>query len=300
MSASVDLNKVLDVLINEGEEQADALVKQWMLDKARFIVSEQLQEDDSVLEGGDQTQDIENDQDAIESEEFYGEGDDEQGEEPVEVADDDAALDGGIEADQPVELEDKVDDLKSELARLKSQFNALLGVEEPEHDMDFNDDGEIGEPAAEGGEGETEEGDVEESIQVDEDFVDLDESFRLEPVADPNLSGAKEIGADGAAVHLNDKSPIPQKKGEARVGGKAVEINAEEHKGYAREAAPEVAKAPLLKNQVKNAKSDLEGVSKEGDKSAMLNKNDGFGKDSPKSPIGAGATDLRGSDLKRK
>lgn len=272
-----------------------------MLEMAKAEVSKLIQEDDSVLEGDDQTQDIEDDQNAIESEEFYSEAEgDEDGVEP-EVAIDGAEGDeaeAGLADGESVDLGDKVEDLQAELARLKAEFDALIGVEEPEHDMDLNGDGEIGAPEA----GEEGEAEVEESIEVveEDDFAALDESFQLEPVADPNLSGGKEIGADGASVSLNDKSPIPQKKGEARVGGKPVVIDAEEHKGYAREAAPQVQKAPLLKNQVKNAKADLEGVSKEGDKSAMLNKKDGFGSDSPKSPIGAGATDLRGSDLKRK
>lgn len=319
----VDLQKVLEMLINEEQEQATGLLHQWFVEQSKAVHESIMQEDDGVLEGDDQTQEIEDDQDAIKSEEYYSEaeGDDEDAEDAdveadadVEVDADDADVDAGLDADVDVaddEVQDQIEDLQADLARLKAEFNALMGVEEKEHDADIDGDGDIADVDA----GEEEEAEVakegltleaeeveesEEAIEEGDEFADLDESFKLEPVADPNLSGGKEIGKAGASVSVNDKSPIPQKKGEARVGGAAVEIKAKEHKGYAREAAPEVKKSPLLKNQVKNAAADLEGVSKEGDKSAVLNKKDGFGSDSPKSPIGAGATDLRGSDLKRK
>lgn len=320
----VDLQKVLEMLINEEQDQATGLLHQWFVEQSKAVHESIMQEDDGVLEGDDQTQDIEDDQDAIKSEEYYSEaeGDDEEAEAADVEADADAEADAvdvdldagldGAEVEDGADVQDQIEDLQADLARLKAEFNALMGVEEKEHDADIDGDGEIAgadvdaeeeeaEVAEEGLTLEAEEvEESEEAVLEDDDFADLEESFKLEPVADPNLSGGKEIGKAGAAVSVNDTSPIPQKKGEARVGGAAVEIKAKEHKGYAREAAPEVKKSPLLKNQVKNAKADLEGVSKEGDKSAVLNKKDGFGSDSPKSPIGAGATDLRGSDLKRK
>jgi hypothetical protein len=141
------------------------------------------------------------------------------------------------------------------------------------------------------------DGHVDES---EDDFADLEESWTLEPVADPKLNGGKEIGAAGAKVSLNDKSPLPEHDADARVGGNAVEIKSDHHTGYEREAAPSVNARPLLKNQVKKSTDNRTKVSKEGDKSAQLNSNAGFGSDSPKSPIGGGTTDLRGSDFKRK
>jgi hypothetical protein len=141
------------------------------------------------------------------------------------------------------------------------------------------------------------DGHVDES---EDDFADLEESWTLEPVADPKLNGGKEIGAAGAKVSLNDKSPLPEHDADARVGGNAVEIKSDHHTGYEREAAPSVNARPLLKNQVKKSTDNRTKVSKEGDKSAQLNSNAGFGSDSPKSPIGGGTTDLRGSNFKRK
>jgi hypothetical protein len=133
----------------------------------------------------------------------------------------------------------------------------------------------------------------------DLDFLDLEEDYKLENVSTAGLSGTKEIGS-GGSLKVNNDSPIPQRKPDQRVGGSAVQIKSgSTPKGYDRETPPKVA-APLVKSP-KNEKQDLKAVPKDGNSSATLNKKgDGFGSDSPKSPIGAGATDLRGSTLKRK
>lgn len=265
------------------------------------------------------------DSDVIDGEEEVA-GDEVEGDIDGEEAADDIAAELGADDEAGEEaVEDKVEDLEAQLADLKAEFEKLMGGEE-EAAGEFGDDeagdefggdevvADLDEPAEESFAFESEEvsedeeaveeseevSEDEEVVSEDEDFDDLTESFELEAVADPNLSGDKEVGDDGDKIAVNDVSPIPQKKGADRVGGKPVEIKAKEHKGYEREASPEVKSKPLLKNQVKNAKADLTSVSKEGDKSAVLNKKDGFGSDSPKSPIGAGAADLRGSDFKRK
>ena len=311
----VDLNKVLEMLINEEQEQAEGLLHQWFVEQSKSVHESLMQEDDAVLEA-DLSQEIEDDKNEIDAEHHFSEaGEDE---EPVVDAEVEAPAADDLDAlpaeEAPQAPEDRVEDLEARLEFLKSEFAKItqaVDLDQPvpaegEDDMAPAPaaDGDLGDLDAEPVDGDDFEEPKQESLafeaeEVDE-FADLEESFKLEPVKDPALNGGKEIGAAGASLSVNDKSPIPQKKGEARVGGAAVEIKATEHKGYAREAAPEVKARPLLKNQVKHAADDQEGVSKEGDKSAMLNKKDGFGSDSPKSPIGAGAADLRGSDLKRK
>lgn len=311
----VDLNKVLEMLINEEQEQATGLLHQWFVEKSKSVHESLMQDDDAVLEG-DLAQEIEDDKNEIEAEEHFSEAEGEEGEE--EVADVDAApVDmeaPAAEVEPEASPEEQVEDLEARLEFLKAEFAKITQIADLDQPLDADagaegeaeievaddDMADLDAPAADADlEEPKEESLAFEAEEVDE-FADLEESFKLEPVKDPALNGGKEIGAAGASLSVNDKSPIPQKKGEARVGGAAVEIKAKEHKGFEREAAPEVKARPLLKNQVKKAADDLEAVSKEGDKSAKLNSKDGFGSDSPKSPIGAGAADLRGSDLKRK
>lgn len=368
---TVDLNKVLEMLINEEHTEATGLLHEWFVETSKKVHEDIMAEDNSL------SQDIEDDQEAIESEEFYSEaeGDDEVAADAEEVAADDAEgdmdlepgaeIEGPAEVDAEVSLGDTIEDLEAVMARLKAEFAEITGepvageadLEEavPAYDPDsgmspedyenavadgvFDDeedyaardlddkiekylghcgpetrariagylDGIRGEADYEdqaaaymNAEADGEFGDVDEEVtESEDDFADLEESWTLEPVKDPNLQGGKEIGAHGAKVHLNDKSPLPEHDAEGRVGGAAVEIKAEEHHGYDREPAPEVKGKPLLKNQVKKSTDGRTKVSKEGDKSAMLNSKAGFGSDSPKSPIGQ-ATDLRGNDLKRK
>jgi hypothetical protein len=319
---TVDLSKVLEMLINEEHDEATGLLHEWFVERSKAVHEELMAEDNTL------SQDIEDDQEAIESEEFYNEADedsDAEGEEELDGdldagVDADADVDGDIDApaaDAPAEetIGDTIEDLEAVMARLKAEFAEITGDvdagvdadadmagDDMDADMDMDADVEPIEPAEENFAFESEEADedAEEVTESEDDFADLEESWTLEPVKDPNLNGGKEIGADGAKVSVNDKSPLPNHKGEDRVGGKAVEIKAETHEGHEREPAPEVKARPLLKNQVKKATDGRTKVSKEGDKSATLNSKAGFGSDSPKSPIGAGAADLRGSDFKRK
>jgi hypothetical protein len=228
-------------------------------------------------------------------------------------------LDGeGDEDLDPSELEDQVESLEAELKELKDQLKAFIddeGEETEDKDVESEDnedenpdaeadekgdheepDGDEDEDGNEPGEEDKEDEEVEESF----DFLDLEEAFTLDKVPDPKLSGNREIGDKGNPVKTNEISPIPQKKPDQRVGGSAVQIKTTQHKGYDMETAPAVSSKTGLKNQVMNAKQDLKNVPEGGDKTAIINKKgDGFGSDSPKSPIGAGAVDLRGNFLKR-
>lgn len=310
---TVDLNKVLEMLINEEQTEATGLLHEWFVETSKKVHEELMAEDNSL------SQDIEDDQEAIESEEFYSEaeGDDEVAGDAEEVAadevegDDDLApgaeIEGPAEVDAEVSLGDTIEDLEAVMARLKAEFAEITGDvagEEPvadvDGDMDMDGEEELADESLtfEAAEEDKDE-DAEEVTESEDDFADLEESWNLEPVKDPNLNGGKEIGADGAKVSVNDKSPLPEHDAEGRVGGAAVEIKSDHHEGHEREASPEVKARPLLKNQVKKSTDGRTKVSKEGDKSAMLNSKAGFGADSPKSPIGQ-ATDLRGNDLKRK
>lgn len=134
---------------------------------------------------------------------------------------------------------------------------------------------------------ETEE-QVEESAEAL--IAELHEAFQgLETVSDKlqNVEGA-QVGEEGK-VPVNTKSTLPSKKGDKRIGGEAVEIKAEEHKGHALEKAPKVKDAPV-KGNVQNSKDDPKKVGAE--KGALLNKMDGSV--NTQSPIsGKGAKGLK-------
>jgi hypothetical protein len=222
------------------------------------------------------------------------------GDEDEDEFDGEEAGEFGDEAED-LPVEDRVEDLEAQLAALQAEFAELMGADAEEAGEEAEDDAEDAEAEAEDDAEEVEE-DVDgftndQFVAEDDDFDNLEESFELTKVKDPDMSEGSQAG-DGGKAQVSKTSPIPQKKPEARVGGAAVEMKGKTHKGYAREASPGVNTKPILKNQVSNSKQDLTPVSPEGDKSALLNKAPVA--DKGKSPIGGGAVDLRGSDMKRK
>lgn len=124
----------------------------------------------------------------------------------------------------------------------------------------------------------------EEVAEESEDdlIADLAEAFAgLKTVAHTQTKDGTEVGKAGK-VKTNTKSTLPMKKKDKREGGEAVEIKSDDHTGFAIEKAPKVKDAP--KKDIENAKQDPKKVSVKGGK-ALLNKKDGFGSDSPESPI---------------
>ena len=251
--------------------------------------------DCSVSEDGEEDQD-----DTIDTDIEAVDGSDDIDIEQGDDAGDDSVVDIDAVGDaSDVGLEDKVEDLESQLADLQAQFMALTGqgpLDSETVEIDPEDDSDTLVTTDDGGEspidGSEEDGDEEEEEATDEsmtfedeDFADLEEAYQLEKVQDPNLSGGKEIGANGQKISVNDKSPTLQKKVGDRIGGEPVEVISDEHSGYDREPSPGVKDVTIAKNQQKKANQELKGVSKEGDKSALINKNDGFGADNTKSPV---------------
>ena len=290
-SAQDDLHKYFVetcVEINESLNENDSEDDSEKEDESNEKVDEcDMSSEDEVEEASD-----ESDVDASDAAAFDADADaaDDAADDAAVDASDDVDLDAAADAGD-VDLEDKVDSLEAELADLQAQFMALTGQgpvdsdtveidpDEGDDTLVVTDDGSVS--PIDG------EEDTEESIQFeDSDFADLDEAYQLEKVKDPNLNGSKEIGADGQKISVNDKSPTLQKKVGDRIGGEPVEIIADEHNGYDREASPGVKDVTIAKNQQKKATQDLKGVSKEGDKSALINNTgDGFGADNTKSPV---------------
>lgn len=108
-----------------------------------------------------------------------------------------------------------------------------------------------------------------------------------EKVADANLEKEGSEAGEGDTATVNTQSTTPSPASRDPETACAVEINAEEHTGYELEDAPKVTDAPESFFGDYDL-DELDEISAEGDKSAMLNSSEGFGTDSPPSPI-AGA-----------
>lgn len=147
MSQQQKLEKVLDLLISEDADQAAEMLHQIIVEKARVIYESIVEEEDEVEEldesedevGGepnkDFTDEIENDEAEIDAdEESDGEA---EGDDDSEEGDESESPFGDSEEGEGEEgsTDERIDDLESQLAELRAEFDALMGEElqEPEH-----------------------------------------------------------------------------------------------------------------------------------------------------------------------
>ncbi len=150
MSQQKKLEQVLDLLLSENSDQAAEILHQIIVEKARTIYESIVSEEDDTEDaeeldeaedevGGepskDFTDEISSDEEEIDAdEESDGEPedeDDEEGEESPFGDDEEGEGDEMGEGD----VEDRVEDLESQLADLRAEFDALMGEEmqEPNH-----------------------------------------------------------------------------------------------------------------------------------------------------------------------
>jgi hypothetical protein len=169
MSQQQKLEKVLDLLLSEDSDQAAEYLHQIIVEKARIIyesiVDEEAVEDedkDEVTEsenevGGeadtDFTSEIADDESEIDADEESGgeaEGDDEaEGDSDSDEGGEDNPFGGEDDGAGEGSTEERVEDLESQLAELRAEFDALMGEEmqEPQH-ADLGGDFGAEDPAA--------------------------------------------------------------------------------------------------------------------------------------------------------
>lgn len=213
-----------------------------------------------------------------------------------EEGDMDADMDGDMEmdADQDIEgdldsTDEKIDHLTDQIDKLTAEFAAMMdaigdegeGMDDAEGDADGEDfgagddfDGMDGEEEGEAdGVADDMDGAEEEPAMEDEEYDDITESIidELEKVS-VSLEDGHEIGT-GKSFTQNRGAALQQKGKDARQGGAPIKMKQDAHKGFERETAPAVDTLKPRRNNVKSDKTVLaQKVSKEGDKSAELNK----------------------------
>jgi len=151
MSQQQKLEKVLDLLLSEDSDQAAELLHQIIVEKARVIYESIVEEEDDAEKedldesdevGGepnkDFTDEIASDKDEVDADE-QNDGEAGDGEDDGEGGDDEdeegAADEFGGEEGGEGTTEERVEDLESQLAELRAEFDALMGEEmqEPQH-----------------------------------------------------------------------------------------------------------------------------------------------------------------------
>ena len=150
MSQQKKLEKVLDLLLSEDSDQAAELLHQIIVEKARTIYEGIVDEEDDAdekkdeLDEGDEvggepnkdfTDEISADKDEVEGD-HQNDGEAEEPEVDAEGEGEEGGEDEfGGEGEGEGSTEERVEDLESQLAELRAEFDALMGEEmqEPEH-----------------------------------------------------------------------------------------------------------------------------------------------------------------------
>lgn len=227
-----NLEQILELLLAEENEQAEELLHEYVVAKARQQYERVLDESEEVEEDLDESEEVDESscgskkkrmeeeevdetidhsdpsadyvedvtaiEDAVEADEF-GEGDDE----------DDGEMDGDVE--------DKIDDLEDELAALKAEFEKLMSDDDEAED-DADDAMDM---AADADADEIEFDDQEmESVEyeLDEDFDDqIDEATKLSDQVSPQSTKEKLDVPDPGAD--NTQSPFTNKPAGTTVEG---------------------------------------------------------------------------------
>ena len=217
MSQQQKLEKVLDLLLSEDQNQAAELLHQIIVEKARNIYESIVDEEEDIADeneeldeadevGGepstDFTDEISSDEDDVEADE---ENDGEAGSDEDDAEDGDDEMDdefGSDDEGSDGSTDERLDDLETQLADLRAEFDALMGEEmqEPNH-ADLGD--EMGD-------------------EFGDDEMDMGDEFGgddVEPAGDmPDFGGPDEkvVGEVVAVMHEKKKAAKLEKAPEAK------------------------------------------------------------------------------------
>jgi hypothetical protein len=207
MSESIQkLQQVLELLLAEQNEQAEALLHEYVVDKARSeyvrvldeadeVEFDESADEDTVEETIDQSNDFEDDiitdEDEIEFDETGLEEDEDEDEDEFDVEGDD-------EGDE--DIEDKVDELADEIEELRAEFEKMMaGDDQPmddaeEADMDMDMDMDDAEMDMDDAEMESVEYDLDEDFDSEEDEV-VEEATNFSSKTAMPKAGEADAGA---------------------------------------------------------------------------------------------------------
>jgi hypothetical protein len=216
---SSKLEQVLELLINEEREAAEELLHDFIVENARQIHEDLLNESDEVVDeeleeldeaddyvdDEDSVSELEDDASEIENEEFYDadEMEDEEAVDDLEMGDD-------VDSEEGVEA--RVDDLESALAELEAEFEKIMAGDdeddmEDDAEMDMDMDMDAEDDMEESFELELEESD-DDDLDLEESDDDAEDEDKLDEYVTPVSASAGDNGDNTAStVNANAKRP---------------------------------------------------------------------------------------------
>lgn len=156
--------KLIDLIINEDQEAAQALFHDIVVEKSRTIYESLIEDESSSLDdeiSAEETGSMD-DGEFVDDEEMSGDYDVDGDEGEFEV-DSEEEIDADDMGEEPAELEDRLVDVEDKLDQLMAEFEAQMGSDEAEMDDAEFDAGEAEEEA---GEEEEEDSEIMEAIEL--------------------------------------------------------------------------------------------------------------------------------------
>ena len=220
--------QLINLIINENEEAAKALLHDIVVEKSREIYESMMDMDEEMLGGqvGDMMNDIESDEtgDDMGDEDDMGDmgdmgdedSDEDMGDEDLDIEDEEIELsdDGDEDVESRVDdLEDRVVSAEERLDRLMAEFEQDLAGDEGEEEVEVDAGEEETEEGPEDEEEEEEEEEETEELKEEDEDEEVMESLSMVPVKKVhNTSAASHgpartkpgIAAKGAPVNFSN------------------------------------------------------------------------------------------------
>ena len=220
--------QLINLIINENEEAAKALLHDIVVEKSREIYESMMDMDEEMLGGqvGEMMNDIESDEtgDDMGDEDDMGDmgdmgdedSDEDMGDEDLDIEDEEIELsdDGEEDVESRVDdLEDRVVSAEERLDRLMAEFEQDLAGDEGEEEVEVDAGEEETEEEPEGEEEEEEEEEETEELKEEDEDEEVMESLSMVPVKKVhNTSAASHgpartkpgIAAKGAPVNFSN------------------------------------------------------------------------------------------------
>lgn len=230
---SKQLEQILDLLLAEDNAKAEELLHEYVVAKARAEYERVLDEseeeeieeseEDELEESFGDSEELEDDEDAIDMEELGEEEDEESDfESDIEADDEDFGDEEGdddfdVEMDDEEgedDVEDKVDELEAELADLKAEFEALLAAEAGEdHGDEMDMDMDMGDEMGDEEMMDSVEYDLEEATQFSKATGEQPmksahtlKGGEAESSSNPNMPKPSTVGKPGQPIKAKDGS----------------------------------------------------------------------------------------------
>jgi len=291
MSHQKKIEQVLDLLINEEHDAASELLHSVIVEKARSMYEELVDEDFGGDAKEDFAADIAADKGEVEAEEIYDDEEAKDGDVEADV-DADAAVevpaDGEVAGEE--EVEDRVEDLEAQLAELRAEFDSLVGGD-VEGDVGVEGDVAVdGDMAVDAGvEGDVEvvddvpvDGEVAEEGMYEEVVDGLDEATKLQDEVSVDLNKEGKLtgtGKNSKVGATNTESQFTKAPAKADHGGKPHAFNkGGDESGSKASQGKDNTPTSNLKVAQKNQKADEKDGSDKGAKSTLGSKGAPTGK----------------------